>query len=56
MRHHGSQQYIKYIHLVYSVRWQQQTEWRRIGIDLAKTFEQQRPEEDIIIMLWEEGD
>ena len=31
------------------VRWQQQVEWRRTGIDFAKTFGQRHPEEDMLL-------
>ena len=33
---------------IYSVRWQQQVEWRRRGIDFTKIFEQRRREEDML--------
>ena len=31
-----------------SVRWQQQAEWRRTGINFAETSGQQRPDEEMI--------
>ena len=34
--------------MIYSVRWQQQVEWRMTGIDFAKTFGQRRPEDDML--------
>ena len=36
---------ITYIRLV---RWQQQAEWRRIGIKFAETSGQRRPDEDML--------
>ena len=33
---------------IYSIRWQQQAEWQRTGIDFARTFGKRRPEKDML--------
>ncbi len=37
------------------VRWQQQAEWRRTGINFAETYWKRRPNEDIILREEEVG-
>ena len=38
----------RYHRCIRLARWQQQAEWRRTGIELAKTFAQRRLDEDML--------